>query len=74
MVQLEAHRCFLYTCTIGIITILGTITAVLKLALPDVQALNSPLVTDMGIVFLLHNFANMMSLNIKPCNCPNSLV
>lgn len=69
MVQLEAHRCFLYTCTMRIITILGTITAVLKLALPDVQAL----VTDMGIVFLLHNFANMMSLNIKPCNCPNSL-
>lgn len=67
------HRCFLYSYTMRVITILGTITAALKAALnitachfadfADVQALNAALVIDMGIVFLLHNFANMKSLN-----------
>lgn len=56
-----------------VITILGNITAALKPALnitachftgfTDVQALNVALVIDVGIVFLLHNFAKMKSLN-----------
>lgn len=71
--QLEAHRRCLYTYTMSVITILGTITAALKPALnltachftgfTDVQALNVAVVIDRGIVFLLDNFANMTSLN-----------
>lgn len=72
-VQMQAHRRFLYTYTMGVITILGTINAALKPALnikachftgfTDVQAPNAAPVIDMGIVFMLHNFANMKSLN-----------
>lgn len=72
-IQLRAHRCFLYSYTTRVITILETITAALKPALhitachftgsTDAPALNTALVIDVGIVFLLHNFANMKSLN-----------
>lgn len=48
--------------TMRIITIVGTITAALNRAayhFTDVQALNAAQVIDVGLVFLLHNFANM---------------
>lgn len=41
MAQLEAHRCILYTYTMRVITILGTITAALKPAL-NINARHSP--------------------------------
>lgn len=57
----------------GVIAILGTITAELKPVLyiracqitgsTDVQALNAAPVIGVGIVFLLYEFANMKSLD-----------
>lgn len=71
-VQLQAHRRFLYTYTMGVIAILN-VSATLRPVLnktachftgfTDVQPLNVAPVIDVGIVFLLHRFANMKSLN-----------
>lgn len=73
IVKVQHIRRFLYRYTKGLITILRTMTAVAKPAInltachftgfTDVQALNADLVIDVGIVFPLHNFANMKSLN-----------
>lgn len=72
--QSQAHRRFLYTHTMGIIAILGTLTAALNPALSitarhftdftDVRGLNAVPVIAVGIVFLLQEFANMESLKM----------
>lgn len=80
MVQLQTHRRFLYAHTMGVIAILGTITAAPKSALnitachfpdfTDVRRLNAAPVIAAGIVFLFQEFAHLKPL--KTVIAPNA--